>query len=313
MPIRAVGEHHARDERAERSGEAQRLHDRRRCDDGEECCKHEHLALAEIADDPEQRAQQETPGQDQSANRGNGIEEQQPTRRAAGIGRIARQHRDQRDQRHDRQILEQQDRKSAFAERRAHAPGRLQHREHLRGGGERQRQAEHQRRRCREMHRGDQSGDRQPAQQNLQQAEPEDFLSQRPQSTGVEFEADDEQQQRDAEFGHADHRFGIADQMQHVRPDHRPRDEIPQRRAEAEAAEDQDEDERETAKDDTVAEQRFAHTGAFAVAAACAASAAASNASRIEACRALCGKAGVNNAKPGQSGSGPSPPSQAAS
>ncbi|MEW5312102.1 MAG: hypothetical protein WDW38_003755 [Sanguina aurantia] len=128
----------------------------------------------------------------------------------------------------------------------------------------------------------------------------------------IEFQPDDEQQQRDAEFGHADLGFGIADQMQHLRPDDRARDEIAERRAEAETAEDQNENERKATEDDAIEQQRFVHAGAFAAAAA-AASAAASKASRIDACRALCGSAGVNNSKPGQSGNGPCPASHAAS
>ena len=56
--------------------------------------EHEHLALAQIADQPEQRAQQETPGQDQPDDREHGVDEQQPARRAARVGRVARQDRD---------------------------------------------------------------------------------------------------------------------------------------------------------------------------------------------------------------------------
>ncbi|WP_218275170.1 hypothetical protein, partial [Pseudomonas sp. MPR-R5A] len=79
----------------------------------------------------------------------------------------------------------------------------------------------------------------------------------------------------------------------------------------AETAEDQDENERKAAEDDAIKQQRLAHAGAFAAAAALA-SAAASKASRIEAWRALCGSAGVNSSKPGQSGKAPCPASHAA-
>src|SRR3546814_17719056 len=81
---------------------------------------------------------------------------------------------DDRDQRHDRQILEQQDRKGALAERGAQPARRLQHRQHLRGRRQRQRQPERDRRGERETGKEKHHpGQRQPAQTPLQRAEPE--------------------------------------------------------------------------------------------------------------------------------------------
>ena len=84
--------------------------------------------------------------------------------------------------------------------------------------------------------------------------------------------------------------LGVADQAEHLRPDQRAGDEIAQRRAEPEPAEQQHEDQPEAEQDDAVAQQRrrraLRHqTVAFAAVAA--ASAAASNASRIEGWRAV--------------------------
>ena len=56
---------------------------------------------------------------------------------------------------------------------------------------------------------------------------------------GLKLEPDDEQQQRDAELGDARQRLGIVDQAEHMRPDQRPADDIAQRRAEPELAEQQ--------------------------------------------------------------------------
>ena len=55
---------------------------------------------------------------DQEGDRADGVQREGPTTGRARIGRHARHGGDDRDQRHDRQILEQQDRKSALAERR---------------------------------------------------------------------------------------------------------------------------------------------------------------------------------------------------
>ena len=99
-------------------------------------------------------------------------------------------------------------------------------------------------------------------------------------------------------------RFGVADQPQHLRPDHRARDQIAQRRAQPEPAEQQHEHQPE-------AEQRprrraaatcvrvLHHAASPRASRACAAaSAAASNASRIEAWRALCGERGAEDVEP---------------
>ena len=132
VPIRAVGKHHARDERAQRGRQAQSLHHRRAGDDREQRGENEHLALAQIADQPEHRPQHESADQDQPGHRKYGIDGKQPPRRPGLIGRIARERGDDRDQRHDRQVLKQQDRERPLTERRAQSARRLQHWQHLR-------------------------------------------------------------------------------------------------------------------------------------------------------------------------------------
>ena len=120
--------------------------------------------------------------------------------------RVAAHRGDDRDQRDDRQVLEQQDREGALAERGAQPPGRLQHRQHLRGRRQRQRQAERQRRRQREAGEQQRSRRSAPARTAATCSSPSPKMSRfiRHSRAGFELEPDDEQQQHDAELGDAE-------------------------------------------------------------------------------------------------------------
>ena len=59
VPVGRFGQHHAGDERAERHRQVKRVHHRRRADDREQAGDDEQLALAEAADQPEQRIEDE--------------------------------------------------------------------------------------------------------------------------------------------------------------------------------------------------------------------------------------------------------------
>jgi hypothetical protein len=61
VPVRRVGQHHARDEGAERGRQVQRFHHCGAGEHGEETCDHEQLALADPADDAEQGIDEEAP------------------------------------------------------------------------------------------------------------------------------------------------------------------------------------------------------------------------------------------------------------
>ena len=74
VPVGRIGEHHAGDERAERGRQAEQLHHRGAGDHREQAGEDEHLALAEIADQPEQRPEQEAAGEHQPDDRADRVE-----------------------------------------------------------------------------------------------------------------------------------------------------------------------------------------------------------------------------------------------
>ena len=299
VPIGRIGQHHAGDKRAQRGGQPQRLHHGRAGDHGEQPGEDEHLALAQAADQPEQRPEQEPPRDDQPDHRAGRVEPEQPARRRVRIRRRAAKRGDHRDQRHDRQVLEQQDRERPLAERRPQPSRGLQHRQHLRGRRQRQRQPERERsRRAEPGEHHDHAGDRQPARHHLREAEAEDVFLQLPQPRRAQLEPDEEQKQRDAEFGEPHLGLGSADQTEDLRSGDRARDEIAQRRAEPQPPEQENEYQREPEQHHAIAQQRSepvamhqsvapAACGTRVATASAAASAAASNASRIDGCRAV--------------------------
>jgi hypothetical protein len=122
---------------------------------------------------------------------------------------------------------------------------RTQHRQYLRRRGKRERKRQRDRGGQREG--GgiiDERDEREAAGDHLDEPEPEYVLPQTPKPRGVKLEPDEEEQQHDAELGHAQLVLGIADEAEPLRPDQRARHQIAQHRAEAEAPESQHEDKR---------------------------------------------------------------------
>ena len=167
-----------------------------------------------------------------------------------------------------------------------------QARQHLRGRGKRERQAECERRFPGEAgRREDQPGEREAGDGDLGEAEPENVALQPPQPRRMELEPDQEEQQHDAEIGDVEHLFRCVDEAEPLRPDQGAGDEIAEHRAEPEFAEQHDERHRRAEHDDAVAKDEGGGGGGGAfhqpARARPAASAAASKASRIEGWRAL--------------------------
>jgi len=64
------------------------------------------------------------------------------------------------------------------------------------------------------------------AKHDLREAQAENRLPQSHQPCGCQFETNNEQQQNDPDFGKFQNRFGIADQLQTLRPDENSRDQV---------------------------------------------------------------------------------------
>ena len=243
MTVRRIGQHDAGDERPERRRKPDQLHHCGRRDDGEQTGYDEHFALAQPADEAEQGTQEKTARQHQTDDRADRLQGEDPAFRPGFLSTGRRQGGDDRDQWDDRQILEQQDGKGPFSERRAQPPRALQHGQDLRRRREAKRQADGEGRIKRKGRGKPYHPDhRQTAQRDLCKTETEDRAFHPPQPLGIEFEPDDEQQQHDAEFGEPDHVLAItAGKPRHLRTDDRPRDEITERRTETQLPKDEHE------------------------------------------------------------------------
>ena len=109
----------------------------------------------------------------------------------------------------------------------------------------------------------DEQAQRQPAQHDLGEAESENVPAQSPQPARVELEPYDEQEQGDADFGDARQVLGIVEQAEQMRADDRPADEIAERRAEPELAEQSDRDQRRAKHHRRAFEQGAGRVGGF--------------------------------------------------
>ena len=144
------------------------------------------------------------PNSDQSDDGDHRKERQLPSRRRARVRRHARHRADDRDQRYDGEVLEKQDRESALALRRVQLIVRAQHRKDLRGRGQRQRQADRERRFGRQVEREiDQGAKRESAHQHLRETQTENVVAKPPEPAWPKLQADDEEQKRDADLGDA--------------------------------------------------------------------------------------------------------------
>ena len=125
------------------------------------------------------------------------------------------------------------DRDDALTERRVDLALVAQDLHVERGGGQREREADDESGLPGEYGREEQRPrDREPAEQHLRAAQPENVVAKIPQPLGAQFQADHEQQQHHAELGEAECRFGIGDEAEQMRPDDHARHEIAEHRAE---------------------------------------------------------------------------------
>jgi len=95
-------------------------------------------------------------------------------------------------------------------------------------------------------------GQHQAARSHLQQPEHENIAPHPPQSRRFQFQPDQKQQQRYAQFGNAHFLFGIAHQVQALRPDHHAREQITQCRTEPEPTKQQPKAQRKAKQQETI-------------------------------------------------------------
>ncbi len=117
--------------------------------------------------------------------------------------------------RHHHEILEQQHGDDQLAERRKRAPlGHQKLRDHG-GGGQRQREAQHQREAGLAQRQIEQAGQRHGAEQHLQEADAEHLAAQGPQPPGGKFQPQQEQQEDNPQLAEGRHplRAGDGDEM----------------------------------------------------------------------------------------------------
>ncbi len=189
------------------------MHHRGRPDDREQSGDDEQLALAQAPDKAEQRIENEAAHKRPTRSPRAPCRARASSRPARSGPAHSRHRSDDRDHRNDREVLEQQDREGALALRRVELIVRTKHRKHLSCRGKRERQTDRQRCLGREAAASDRAAaDRQPAKDDLRQAQAENVLAQTPEPARLELEPDDEQEKRDADVRDACELLGIADQ-----------------------------------------------------------------------------------------------------
>ncbi len=160
---------------------------------------------------------------------------------------------DERDRRH---VLEEQDPESRLAHRRGeqaallhrlHRDGRRRQR-HGKTGDERAPPGEA----CRQRPAREDGA----AHPHLDRAPTEDALSHGPEAAGIELEPDEKEHEDDAELGEMQDRLDVGHQAQARGTDGAPRREVPEDRAELEAARHGHEEDRRAEVDDRVREHR---------------------------------------------------------
>ena len=243
VAVFAFGQHHAGKEGAECRREAHQLHEQRDADHQHQRKAHEDLAHAGFRHQTEQRTGKKAADQNNRCNGGEHGEGLRPARQVADqrcVMRVMCLRRGEQGQEgedgNDRDVLEQQHREGGLAGgglEQAALVEALQHdgcRRHGEdeAGGHGRLPAEAQRQRSpADCQRGD--GD-------LQATEPDDRAAQLPQLRGLQFEADEEQHDDDAEFGEMHHILAfLADEAEERGPDDHARHQIAQHRAEPEA------------------------------------------------------------------------------
>ena len=151
-----------------------------------------------------------------------------------------RQRRDERQDgqhRQHRQILEQQDAERRAAVLRFELTALGQHLKHERRGGQRQSEADDERRGRRQPDEPAGAAEERRAERHLSRAHPEDEPPHDPQASRLQLEADDEQQQHHAEFRHLHDVPDVADEAEPPRSDDQAGRHVSQDGAEAQQAE----------------------------------------------------------------------------
>src|SRR5438270_1082502 len=133
----------------------------------------------------------------------------------------------------------------------------------------------------------------------MRQTETENVGAQPPQAARPKLEADDKEQERDADLGHALDRFRLAEQPKHRGSDQRARDNVAEGRTEAEAAKQHHEEQSGAEQDGAVAEEPSLDDRCRVHRADSIAARSARNGSRIAPCRALRVRAGSSAVIPG--------------
>ena len=223
-----VGQQHAGNEGPERHRQPARLQQQCQAQGGGERGGGEHLAAVDAADmakdDVEHRPA------DHHHHRQHG---QPDHRRHAFIGGFRPQQRQQRQQRDHHQVLEEQDGKGLAPIAAVQFAALGQGRQHEGGGRQRQRQTGEDRLRPAQAEQARGTDQQRTDTEELQPAQADHRLAQRPQARGLQLQADDEEQQHHPELGGVEQVRGIVDHAQAPGPDQHPGGEIAEHRAEA--------------------------------------------------------------------------------
>jgi hypothetical protein len=235
-----VRQQHAGEEGAEAGRQADLDHQQRCPDHHHQRGGGEDLVAPVPRRDAEHRPQQPASAGDQGQHCSDLDEVVGGWMRGDGGGR--RQHRDQRQQRDDRDVLQQQDGEGGAAMPGGELLAFREQLQHEGRRGQRQDQADDQRRlpRQAECHRG--AREQRAGDQNLGGAGAEDALAQGPQARRLQLQADDEQQQHHAELGEMKDPVDIGEQLEAPGADDDAGREIAEHRTEAQAARDRHRD-----------------------------------------------------------------------
>ena len=242
MAVFALRQHHAGEEGAECRGQPHELHQQRDAHHHHQCEADEHLAHACFGHEAEQRAREEAPGQHHHGDggkHGNGLGPARQVADERGVMRVMRlgggEQRQQGEDGDDRDVLEQQHGEARLPGGGLEDAALIEALQHDSGRRHGQDQAGGQCGLPAEAHGQRAAAQRQRGDDNLQPAQPDDGAAQLPQLRGLQFEADEEQHDDNAEFGEVhDMRALLADEAEQRRADDHARHQIAQHRTEPE-------------------------------------------------------------------------------
>jgi hypothetical protein len=242
MPEGGFRQQHAGEKRAHGHGEAGGLHQERRAEHDKECGRRHYFACLGARENVEHGIEQPAPGRDQHGNGGNPDCNMLPALPGRRDGRYRREKGDDGEQRHDCEVFEQQDRHRPLADGRERVAALFENLDHDRGRGQREAHAADEGNDRRKSGEDADAGQERAADADLQRAEPEDLPPQAPEPRGLHFQADDEQEHHDAEFGDVQNVAGLDENGQAERADDHAGGEIGEDRAEPRALEQRDRD-----------------------------------------------------------------------